>query len=176
MNLLGQYPYTMQQNHPRALSNGAVYCHILAAEHKLGRALKPEEVVHHINEDKIDYSEDNLLIFVNQNAHASFHARGLSLEDLIEVEPNVFTVEEKRCTCQYCKKEISRGAATCVDCFNIYRNRKIKERPTKDELLNILTSKRGCFAEVGRIYDVSDNAIRKWCKTYQLPYHSKDYQ
>ena len=29
---------------------------------------------------------------------------------------------------------------------------------------------------VGEIYNVTDNAVRKWCKKYNMPYHSKDYK
>lgn len=35
--------------HHRARSSGAVYEHIIVAERKIGRLLKPKEVVHHIN-------------------------------------------------------------------------------------------------------------------------------
>lgn len=30
------------------------------------------------------------------------------------------------------------------------------------------------FLAIGRKYGVSDNAIRKWCKGYGLPYRTKD--
>ena len=30
------------------------------------------------------------------------------------------------------------------------------------------------MTEVGRIHNVTDNAIRKWCKKYKLPFRSKD--
>lgn len=32
------------------------------------------------------------------------------------------------------------------------------------------------FAALGRLYEVSDNTIRKWCKRYELPSRSKDLQ
>jgi uncharacterized protein YjcR len=30
------------------------------------------------------------------------------------------------------------------------------------------------FTEIGRMYGVSDNTVRKWCKTYKIPYRKKD--
>ena len=30
------------------------------------------------------------------------------------------------------------------------------------------------FCAVAKIYGVSDNAVRKWCKRYDLPFKTKD--
>ena len=30
------------------------------------------------------------------------------------------------------------------------------------------------FVKIGEQYGISDNAIRKWCKLYELPYRKKD--
>lgn len=30
--------------------------------------------------------------------------------------------------------------------------------------------------EIGRMFDITDNTIRKWCKGYDLPIHSSDYK
>ena len=34
----------------------------------------PGEVVHHIDEDKSNYSEDNLMLFASQKEHARWHS------------------------------------------------------------------------------------------------------
>lgn len=62
----------------------------------------------------------------------------------------------------------------CVKC-NTFLQRKIK-RPNKEELEKALFEINGNFSELGRRYNVCDNTIRKWCKSYGLPFHSKDYQ
>lgn len=46
------------------------------------------------------------------------------------------------------------------------------ERPSKEELSRLLQESN--FTAIGRTYGVSDNAIRKWCKTYKLPHRKKD--
>lgn len=32
------------------------------------------------------------------------------------------------------------------------------------------------FTKIGEEYGVTDNAIRKWCKAYNLPYRRKDIE
>ena len=42
-------------------------------EQFLNRKLKPEEVVHHINEDSSDNRIENLMLFPNNSAHIKYH-------------------------------------------------------------------------------------------------------
>ena len=53
---------------------------------------------------------------------------------------------------------------------------KKKEKPSKEELFSFLCQINGNFSEAGRAFQVKDNTVRKWCKTYGLPYHSKEYK
>ena len=47
--------------------------HRWAAEKKIGRKLKPGEVVHHKNRIKTDNSQDNLHVFSSQKEHDRIH-------------------------------------------------------------------------------------------------------
>lgn len=76
--------------------------------------------------------------------------------------------------CIDCGKEITSAATRCSECAKI-ASRSI-ERPTKEELLNFLTEHKGNFTKAGHYYKTSDNNVRKWCKGYDLPFHSKDYK
>ena len=52
------------------------------------------------------------------------------------------------------------------------KQRKVKNRPTKEELLYLIKSHS--MVKIGKMYGVSDNSVRKWCKKYDLPYTKKD--
>ena len=56
-------------DHPRSMSNNYVFEHILIAEKMLGRSLKSEEIVHHINFNGLDNREENIHIFKNKSKH-----------------------------------------------------------------------------------------------------------
>lgn len=77
--------------------------------------------------------------------------------------------------CIDCGKEISKNSQRCMDCEKL-RIRKIKNRPSAEKLRNLLYQYQGNFTKVGQIFNVTDNSIRKWCKNYNIPYHSKDYK
>lgn len=49
--------------------------HRRRVEEFIGRKLRKEEVVHHIDFNKKNNSINNLMLFPNQKAHASFHIK-----------------------------------------------------------------------------------------------------
>ena len=63
------YIMILKSEHPNARKNGYIYEHILVAEKKLGRYLKPGEIVHHINGIKDDNRPENISICRNVSEH-----------------------------------------------------------------------------------------------------------
>ena len=67
------YIHIYNPKHPLANKQGYVFEHRLVMEKYLGRYLKPEEVIHHINGIKNDNHLFNLWLFKNLSEHAKFH-------------------------------------------------------------------------------------------------------
>lgn len=74
--------------------------------------------------------------------------------------------------CVDCGKEICKGSIRCQECYLKYRK---KFQPSKEELFQLLTENKGNFTAVGRIFNRTGNAVVKWCKNYNLPFHTTDY-
>lgn len=53
-----------------------VHVHRIVAERKLGRRLRPDEVVHHIDGDRRNNDPENIVVLRNQGDHARLHNTG----------------------------------------------------------------------------------------------------
>ena len=105
------------------------------------------------------------------------HINGVSndnrLENLRMVCPNcnsqlpTFAGRKIKTTnnCKDCGKEIRKISEKCNSCASKERGknkRKVKDRPSKEEINKMLETMSMCA--IGRKYGVSDNAVRKWLK------------
>jgi hypothetical protein len=57
----------------------------------------------------------------------------------------------------------------CKECYNLERTNCNK--PDRETLKNLI--RKESFTNIGTLYNVSDNMVRKWCKSYDLP-HQKN--
>jgi len=166
----------MQHNHPRKRSNGCVSEHILVAEKTLGRYLVSGEVVHHIDENKRNNVPENLQVFKTQSDHSRFH-KG-SYMDIVECDDGSWECLASTLICSVCGKEfyeISQGSKLtyCSPKCGQLKSRTC-DRPSSGELRELLID--GSFLAVGKQFGVSDNAVRKWCRQYDMSDKARDYK
>lgn len=78
--------------------------------------------------------------------------------------------EKNKYFCPDCGKEVSKKGCRCLSCatkINNFKMRKVKDRPSREQLKEEIRT--NSFCSIGKKYGVSDNTIRKWCKSYNLP-------
>lgn len=149
---------------------------------------------HHLNQTEKDYgiasngtchdlekdlTETKKCILVCANCHREIHEDLYPLSFLEEKQiydeeyANQLRQEKqdligkKTYFCKECGKEITRYSESglCPDC--VKSKTRVVNRPSREELKQMIRTMP--FTQIGVIYGVSDNAVRKWCKTYQLP-------
>lgn len=116
-------------------------------------------------------------ILVCANCHRGIHNGYLQIPNNYEtfyddeIAQNLLSELEqikhgKKHYCQRCGKLIStKDAIYCTECARLMR--RVVDRPNRDELKIMIRSIP--FTQIARKYNVSDNAIRKWCDEYNLP-------
>ena len=173
--MLNGYVVVYKPDHPSAMQSknweGYVYEHILVAEKKLGRELRPDEVVHHLDTLKSNNTPSNLLV-LEKSQHPVIHAwisSGAPIsKDIGENGVNSVkaTLEQThRCANPDCGEVIELSNKYCsMNCAR-FSKRKV-DRPDKETLETELAN--SSWSGLGRKYGVSDNAVRKWAKTYGL--------
>lgn len=142
------YEYINNKSHHLATNVGKVFVHRLVAERKLGRRLKLGEVVHHIDEDKLNNSIDNIMVFSSNSEHIKFHK----------------PIVRKLKGCAECAEQTYNKKYCSQTCFKM-ASRKV-ERPSGESLAEDISRMSWCA--IGRKYGVSDNSIRKWARNYGI--------
>lgn len=174
------YDRVVMPTHPRAAKDKTVPIHIVTAEYTLGRHLKDGEIVHHKDKDRHNNKPSNLMVLDSTLSHYRIHhgAKAIKLSDgsyTVDVKPKDFitceyTYSKRLYKCERCGKYrvATRASNLCVDCYRMHV-RETSKRPSKDELLKTVKSmKKLNFCELGRMYGVSDNAVRKWFRFYNI--------
>ena len=78
--------------------------------------------------------------------------------------------EEHNKYCVDCGIKVTCGANRCKSCHDKYQ--RVVKWPSRDELKSLIRTTP--FTTLGKRYGVSDNAVRNWCKQYNLPFKSSE--
>ena len=85
--------------------------------------------------------------------------------DIALLEKNQEIKEGKKHYCKSCGKLLDNNSTYCLECS--HKIQRVVERPTRQELKNLIRTQP--FTKIANKYNVSDNAIRKWCISEKLP-------
>ena len=140
--------------------------------------VNPEEKSFGIMTDHVTKSLESQLIelkkciLVCANCHRGIHANELLVPDNWKDTYNEDIanqlreeVHAKKYYCKICGKEKSREGVLCEECAHKAQRRT--ERPSREELKQLI--RKNPLVQVGLMFNVSDNAIRKWCIAENLP-------
>ncbi len=115
---------------------------------------------------------DNLILLC-PNCHWEFDHGMLKIAGVDNIQPTTsrkggpkitYLQKLKQCyCCADCGINISYRSKRCRSCAaKKHAKRKVENRPPKEELLKMIAD--SSFVAVGRKFEVSDNAVRKWLK------------
>lgn len=160
----------------------------------LGKPITLE--LHHINGDHNDNRLENLQLLC-PNCHSytdTYRAKNkiryeknkkeniilLNEKDLEKIKniSNKEKIEKPKRYCALCGKELNRKQINF--CSNACATQSYRKRIDKEELINALEANNYNLTKVGKIYNVSANSIKKWCKHYKIVkdnfFHTKKIQ
>lgn len=174
IRMLNGYRVIYMPEHPKSMSNenwfGYIYEHIVIVEQYVGRSLQENEVVHHLDFNRANNRIENLLL-LDRGQHSKLHAWLDRGAPIIERDGMNWVNSEKPkldepTYCKSCGKTLQEKQENfcSTECYSETR-RKV-ERPTKQQLEIDINSMS--MVKVGEKYGVSDNAVRKWAKAYNL--------
>lgn len=119
-------------------------------------------------------------ILVCANCHREIHAGLIQGTQNIECYNEELAQEELRKLneiktkkinfCKDCGKEISTRSLRCEECARKFARKA--DRPNREELKALIRKKP--FTQIAKDYNVTDNAIRKWCDSEKLPRTKKE--
>ena len=113
-------------------------------------------------------------ILVCANCHREIHQFDINVDEYEcynetkaqEKSEEVEALKTHKVTyCKDCGTIISSKAERCPICANLVR--RVCKRPSRQELKDLIRTTP--FVQIAKQFSVTDNAIRKWCKSLNLP-------
>lgn len=144
---------------------GYVYEHIYVTWKTLGRELKMNEVVHHLDGNRANNKVRNLLV-LEKGQHVKLHAwlKGVNITER-DIE-NGENSEKSEGYCTVCCKSLQNRQTKY--CSNKCYYKVAKSRIPGKEILQAEISSGMTWCALGRKYGVSNNAVKKWAKKYGI--------
>ena len=141
--------------------------------------------LHHINGNHYDNRLENIILLCS-NCHAQIHGYNqyvVEKKNKIVNERKSKIVNKRKtnsikkietCLCPVCKKEFVKKKKTQKYCSQeCLHQAQRTNNITKEEIIKYFKEK-GSFVSVAKMYNITDTALKKWCKKYGLPIHKKE--
>ena len=144
--------------------------HRLVAETFIPKHYSEEKLeVNHIDHDKYNNQVENLEWVTRK-------------ENMVKMGEFYNRNKEKYITCPLCNKKKMynrKNTLKCRECYNKEKRENLLDKlnqkgVNKDSLYKLLLN--NSFLEVGRMFNVSDNAVRKWCDMFDIPRKASYYR
>lgn len=163
-----------RKDHPRATTSGHVLLHIIVAEQKLGRKLRPGETVHHLDENKMNNAPENLIVFATSGDHTAFH-KGSPIYQSGDLWYAEKKKSEKR-ICQNCGKTFT-SCKSQKYCSSICSHASYRKNQLNiNDIVKLVRKYNGNFTKAAKEANVTDNALKHRLQYAGLPFHSRDYR
>lgn len=120
--------------------------------------------VNHKDEDKLNNRFDNLE-WCNRASNQKNYAKNHPIDVIENIKRDNF-VHRVMHQCPVCKRFTYNRVCCSKDCSKLFKSKT--KRPNRTELKSLIRTT--AFTEIGKNYGVTDNAVRKWCRSYNLPY------
>lgn len=159
--IINGYRVIYKPNHETSMKSanweGYVYEHVYLIETSLGRLLRDDEEVHHLDGNKANNRLENLIVL-----EKSMHLR---LHKWIEKGCLLDTSNKAPKTCKVCGTMLQN--TQILTCSNECKSKiRVSKKPSKNILEEDIRTLS--WVAIGRKYGVSDNAVRKWARSYHL--------
>lgn len=170
----GKYLAIRDPSHHLANKWGLVSIHRIEAEKMLNRTLKDTDVVHHIDKNKLNNDQSNLMVFKSVSDHTSFHN---GYKAILQEDGSYITEKSIKNSLGYivnispiCNINYKYSSSDmCLECD--YKRRE-KNIPSKENVEKLICNYS--MRDAGKKYGVSDKAVCKWCTKYNLPNRYND--
>lgn len=175
--ILNDYRVLYRPEHESSMTSdnwkGYVYEHIYIMECSLGRSLHDDEVVHHLDCNRANNRLGNLLL-TTRAMHAKIHQwidDGSPIHE--SYSPSTLRTSTNQTSgntyCEVCDLTLQDSQLyTCSPKCSSTRRENSREiaKPSKEQLSQDMADMS--WVAMGKKYEVSDNAVRKWAKKYDL--------
>lgn len=129
--------------------------------------------VHHIDGNYKNNKEENLQLLCPNCHSLTENFKSLNRNSVRENRDKYLNRKLLNNTCKKCGIEISKNATYCHKCFGEINRVPLEDMPvTREELKELIRNES--FVQIGKLYNMSDNAVRKWCDKFNLPRTKKD--